>query len=146
LTACQKGRTLQEAAGRAEYDRAEDGPQEYQKFTDSLAVISEEYGTLKEKEAFTGAEITEIENRTQLRRIHLVEREKTLDIVQKEFQAVERNMAELNRLIAVNRQDINNFEDFHDRLLRSEEVEQRMSDLAVKFADWEQAAHESPKK
>jgi chromosome segregation protein len=111
---------------------------EYQKFTDSLAVINEEYGTLKEKEAVTGAEITEIENRTQMRRIHLVEREKVLDIVQKEFQAVERNMAELNRLIAVSRQDISNFEEFHGRLLTQvEEVEQRISDLAAKYAELE---------
>jgi len=109
---------------------------EYQKFTDSLAVISEEYRTLKEKEAVTGAEITEIENRTQMRRINLVEREKALDIFQKEFQAVERNMAELNRLIAVSRQDISNFEDFYDRLLtQAEEIEQRLSDLAAKYAE-----------
>ncbi len=109
---------------------------EYQKFTDSLAAISEEYGILKEKEAITGAEITEIENRTQMRRINLVEREKALDVVQKEFQVVERNMAELNRLIAVSRQDISNNEEFYRRLFaQAEEVEQRITDLAAKYAE-----------
>ncbi len=109
---------------------------EYQEFTDSLAAISEEYRTLKEKEAITGAEITEIENRTQTRRINLVEREKALDVVQKEFQVVERNMAELNRLIAVSRQDISNNEEFYRRLFaQAEEVEQRITDLAAKYAE-----------
>jgi chromosome segregation protein len=111
---------------------------EYQKITDSLTAINEEYGTLKEKEAVTGAEITEIENRTQTRRINLVEQEKALDAVQKAFQAVERDMAEFNRLIAVNRQDISNFEDFHARLLsQTEEVVQRISDLSARYAELE---------
>jgi len=111
---------------------------EYQKITDSLIAINEEYGTLKEREAVTGAEITGIENRTQTRRINLVEQEKALDAVQNDFQAVERDMAELNRLIAVNRQDISNFEDFHSRLVsQTEEVVQRISDLSARCAELE---------
>ncbi|NJD57545.1 MAG: chromosome segregation protein SMC [Nitrospirae bacterium] len=111
---------------------------EYQMITDSLASINEQYGALKEKEAVTGAEITEIENRTQTRRINLVEQEKALDAIQKDFQAVERDMAELNRLIAVNRQDISNFEDFHSRLLnQTEEMVQRISDLSARYAELE---------
>lgn len=111
---------------------------EYQMITDSLTAINEEYGALKEKEAVTGAEITEIENRTQTRRINLVEQEKALDAVQKDFQAVERDMAEFNRLIAVNRQDISNFEDFHARLLnQTEEIVQRISELSVRYAELE---------
>jgi chromosome segregation protein len=109
---------------------------EYQHVTDSLAAINEEYGSLKEKEAVLGASITEIENRTQTRRINLVEKEKALDSVQKEFQAVERNIAELNRLISVSRQDISNFEEFHAKFLQqADEIVQRVSDLAVRYEE-----------
>ncbi len=109
---------------------------EYQNVTDSLAALNEEYGALKEKEAVIGAEITEIENRTQMRRIDLVEREKALDIVQKEFQTIERDIAELNRCIAVRRQDISNSEEFQGRLVeQADEVEQRMAALASKYVE-----------
>jgi chromosome segregation protein len=107
---------------------------EYQNMADSLHTINEECAALKEKEAVAGAEITEIENRTQTRRINLVEKEKALDIIQKKFQAVEKDIAELNRQIAVSRQDIINFEEFHVRLLQqTEEIAQRISDSAVRY-------------
>jgi len=58
--------------------------------------------------------------------------------VQNDFQAVERDMAELNRLIAVNRQDISNFEDFHSRLVsQTEEVVHAISDLSARCAELE---------
>jgi chromosome segregation protein len=109
---------------------------EFQKITDSLAAINVEYGALREKEAIQGAEITGIENRTQTRRINLVEREKALDLVQNEFQAVERDIAEINRQVSVSRQDISNFEEFHSRYLQqTEEVVQRIAGLESRYSD-----------
>jgi len=111
---------------------------EYQQITDSLVAINEEYGILKDKEAVLGAEITEIENRTQTRRINLVEKEKALDLVQKDFQAVEKDIAEINRLISVSGQDIINYEEFHAKFLQqAEEIVQRIAALTVRYSELE---------
>ncbi|MBI5633984.1 MAG: chromosome segregation protein SMC [Nitrospirae bacterium] len=111
---------------------------EYQQITDSLFAINEEYGTLKEKEAVLGAGITEIENRTQTRRINLVEKEKALDLVQQNFQAVEKDIAEINRLISVSGQDIINYEEFHTKFLQqAEEIVQRIAGLTARYSELE---------
>ncbi len=111
---------------------------EYQQMADTLATIAEEYGSLKEQEAILGAQITEMENRTQTRRINLVEKEKALDLLQKDFQLAEKDIAEFNRLISVSRQDISNFEEFHARFLQqAEEVVQRIADLTVRYGELE---------
>ncbi len=111
---------------------------EYQQITDSLFAINEEYGILKEKEAVLGAGITEIENRTQTRRINLVEKEKALDLVQQDFQAVEKDIAEINRLISVSGQDIINYEEFHTKFLQqAEEIVQRIAGLTARYSELE---------
>ena len=111
---------------------------EYQQISDSLTAINDEYTSLKENDAVLGAEITEIENRTQTRRIDLVEKEKALDLVQRDFQTVERDIAEINRLMSVSRQDITNFEEFHVKFLQqAEETAQRLSDLTVRYSELE---------
>lgn len=111
---------------------------EYHQISESLMAINEEYAALKEKEAVLGAEITEIENRTQTRRINLVEKEKALDLLQNNFQAVQRDIAEINRLISVSRQDIINFEEFHAKFLQqAEETEQRIAGLAARYGELE---------
>ena len=111
---------------------------EYQQITDSLYAINEEYGTLKEKEAVLGAGITDIENRTQTRRINLVDKEKALDLVQQDFQAVEKDIAEINRLISVSGQDIINFEEFHAKFLQqAEEIVQRIAALTARHSELE---------
>jgi len=111
---------------------------EYQQITDSLFAINEEYGILKEKEAVLGAGITEIENRTQTRRINLIEKEKALDLVQKDFQAVEKDITEINRLISVSGQDIINYEEFHAKFLQqAEEIVQRIAALTARHSELE---------
>jgi len=111
---------------------------EYQEITDSLTAINEEYGELKEKEAVLGAGITEIENRTQTRRINLVEKEKALDLIQQDFQAVEKDIAEINRLISVSGQDIINYEEFHTKFLQqAEEIVQRIAGLTARYSELE---------
>ncbi|MBI5847057.1 MAG: chromosome segregation protein SMC [Nitrospirae bacterium] len=111
---------------------------EYQQITDSLFAINEEYGTLKEKEAVLGAGITEIENRTQTRRINLVEKEKALDLVQQDFQTVQKDIAEITRLISVSGQDIINYEEFHTKFLQqAEEIVQRIAGLTARYSELE---------
>jgi len=90
---------------------------EYQRIKDANQAIGEEYSLLKEKEAILAAEITGTENRTQSRRIELLDREKALELIQKDFQQMEREIAEIERTIAVSRNDISNLGDYRTRLL-----------------------------
>jgi len=109
---------------------------QYQDLTDSMNSINEEYGSLKEKEALVNAEINEIENRTETRRIGLVEKEKELDSVQQRFQSLERDIAETNRQISVSQQDINNFGEFHSKYIQqTEELLMRMNQLVSRYSD-----------
>ena len=94
---------------------------EYQQIKDALALIVEEYGILKEKEAMTSSEISESENRTESRRLALLNREKALELSQKDFQGMERTISELERSIAVGRNDITNLRDYEVRLVTQEE-------------------------
>jgi chromosome segregation protein len=94
---------------------------EYQQIKDALALILEEYRTLKEKEAVTSSEISESENRTESRRLALLNREKALELSQKDFQGMEREISELERSIAVGRNDIANLRDYEVRLVKQEE-------------------------
>lgn len=112
---------------------------EYQSIKDANQAIAEEYTGLKEKEAVLAAEITGTENRTQSRRIELLDREKALELIQKDFQQMEREIAEIERTIAVSRNDISNLGDYRTRLLtqvgendkRSVEISQRAEELKV---------------
>ncbi|MBA4372177.1 MAG: chromosome segregation protein SMC [Thermodesulfovibrio sp.] len=112
---------------------------EYQNIKDANQTIGEEYAGLKEKEAVLAAEITGTENRTQSRRIDLLDREKALELIQKDFQQMEREIAEIERTIAVSRNDISNLGDYRTRLLtqveendkRSVEISQRSEELKI---------------
>ncbi len=112
---------------------------EYQTIKDANQAIGEEYAVLKEKEAVLSAEITGTENRTQSRRIELLDREKALELIQKDFQQMEREIAEIERTIAVSRNDISNLGDYRTRLVtqveendrRSVEIGQRAEELKI---------------
>ena len=112
---------------------------EYQNIKDASQALGEEYALLKENEAVRAAEITGTENRTQSRRIELLDREKALELIQKDFQQMEREIAEIERTIAVSRNDISNQQDYRTRLLtevedndhRSVEIARRIGDLKL---------------
>jgi chromosome segregation protein len=104
---------------------------EYQQIRDSLGLLTEEYNLFKEKEAVAGAAITEIENKTETRRVSLLEKEKSLEAVQNTFQTLERVISEIEREIAVARNDISNLEEYHKKLLlQAEDMNQRSLDIS----------------
>ncbi|MDA8079981.1 MAG: chromosome segregation protein SMC [Nitrospiraceae bacterium] len=104
---------------------------EYQQISDSLDSILEEYGSLKEKEAVITAEVSDIENRTESRRIALLEREKALELIQNNFQSLEREISEIERGIAVGRNDIDNLGEYRSKLqVQAVEMDTRSSELA----------------
>ena len=98
--------------------------------------IIEEYNILKEKETVEGAGITEIENRTETRRVSLLEQEKALEAVQSTFQMLEREISEIEREIAVARNDISNLDEYHKKLLQQgEDMDQRSLDASAKYGE-----------
>jgi chromosome segregation protein len=97
---------------------------EFQQISDALAVIVEEYNGLREKEAVINAEISEIETKTESRRLVLLSKEKALEAVQKQFQEMEREISEIERAVAVGRNDIANLAEYRTRLtVREEEID-----------------------
>ena len=106
---------------------------EYQQIKDALALILQEYHGLKEKEAVTSTEISENENRTESRRLALLEREKALELAQKDFQGMEREISEVERSLAVGRNDTTNLREYELKLVKQEEeTELRRNEISGK--------------
>jgi chromosome segregation protein len=109
---------------------------EYHQLKESFGLISEEHNLVKGKEAVESAGITATENRTETRRASLLEKEKALEVVQNTYQIMEREIAEIDREIAVARNDIGNLEEYHKKLLlQGEDMEQRSLDISAKFVE-----------
>ena len=103
---------------------------EFQQISDALAAILEEYNGLREKEAFMNAEISEAETKTESRRLVLLEKEKALEVVQKQFQEMEREISEIERGVAVGRNDITNLAEYRTKLTVQEgEVDSRTIEI-----------------
>ncbi len=109
---------------------------EYEQIKLALGQIVEEYNLLKEKEAVASAGITETENRTETRRVTLLEQEKALEAVQSTFQMLEREISEIEREIAVARNDISNLDEYHKKLLQQgDDMDQRSLDASAKYGE-----------
>src|SRR5512143_3093134 len=106
---------------------------EFQQIKDALALILQEYDELREKEALMNAEISEAETKTESRRLNLLEKEKSLEIVQNEFQTMEREISEFERAIAVGKNDISNLGEYRAKLAgQEEEIEARSAEITGK--------------
>ncbi|MBI5641533.1 MAG: chromosome segregation protein SMC [Nitrospirae bacterium] len=106
---------------------------EFQELEEALARITEELTELKEKEAMVGAEISDTENRTESRRLSLLEREKALEIIQKNFQIMEKDISEIERTIAVGNNDISNLGEYEKKLVsQGQELDTRSVDISSK--------------
>jgi chromosome segregation protein len=111
---------------------------DYQQIKESFALILKEYNALKENEAFESAKLTEIENRTEARRVSVLEKEKALEAVQLTFQGMEREIADLEREIAVAKNDVSNLDEYHKRLLRQgDDMDQRSLDISARYEELE---------
>ncbi len=103
---------------------------EYQRVTEAHAVIMQELGSLREKEALLGSEISEIENGVESRRIIVLEKEKALEAVQQNYQTLERKISEIERAVAVARNDISNLVEYHGKIQGQEaELDARSASL-----------------
>ena len=106
---------------------------EFQQIRDALAAILQEYNDLREKEAVMNAEISGAETKTESRRLTLLKKEKGLELVQNEFQTMEREISEIERGIAVAKNDISNLGEYQAKLAgQEEEIETRSAEMSAK--------------
>lgn len=106
---------------------------DFQQIKEAYDGLLDEYSTLKEKEAVMSAEINSIENKNETRRVTLLEKEKSLEVVQNNFQSLEHEIAEIERSIAVCRNDIDNIAEYLNKLVQQqEEVEVRITDITAR--------------
>lgn len=94
---------------------------DYQTLKDSFTEILSEFNTLKEKESLKRADLTKIENLTEVKRLELLEKEAALKELQIELQDLEREMAELEKNIAVSKTDRDNLTEYLAKLYQQGE-------------------------
>ena len=93
---------------------------DYSTLKESLEKITADSAILKEKDASVRAAITTIENAVETKRITLLDKEKFLDSLVAELQALEREMAETERGIAVSTTEQNNLTEYTTKLIQQE--------------------------
>ncbi len=106
---------------------------EYQRIKESYGRILEELKAMREKEAFQRAEITSIENTTEARRVELLEKEKELELVQKNYQAMERDISGIESAIAIAKNDISNIAEYQEKIIQQEEeADSRIAEISAR--------------
>jgi len=104
---------------------------DYHLLKESFGKIVSDYNALKEEESAETAALSKIENETETKRIELLEKEKTLEQIQMKFQSLEREIAELEKNIAVAKTERDNNKEYLTKLhQQGEEYGQKIADLS----------------
>jgi chromosome segregation protein len=106
---------------------------DYHLLKESFGKIVSEYNSLKEEESAEMAALSKIENETETKRIGLLEKEKILEQIQMKFQNLEREIAELEKNIAVAKTERDNNKEYLAKLYQqNEEYGKKAADLSVR--------------
>ncbi|MBE0426031.1 MAG: chromosome segregation protein SMC [Nitrospirae bacterium] len=106
---------------------------DYESLKLSLGKILEESNILREEEALKRAELSKIESQTETKRLGLIEKEKTLDLIQTEFQNIEKEIAEIEKFIAVGATERDNYTEYLEKLYQQgEEFHKKHSDALIR--------------
>ncbi|MEC4676245.1 MAG: AAA family ATPase, partial [Nitrospirota bacterium] len=106
---------------------------EYQRIKESHGRILEELEAMREKEAFQRAEIAGIENTTEARRVELLEKEKHLELIQKKYQVMERDISGIESAIAISKNDISNIAEYQEKIIQQEEeADSRIAEISAR--------------
>lgn len=87
---------------------------------ESLDRIVAEHGSLKEEDAALRAELSRKENSIETKRIGLLDKEKSLDLLSSELQGLEKEIAETERTIAVAATESANLKEYAEKLIQQE--------------------------
>jgi chromosome segregation protein len=94
---------------------------DYQALKGSFEEICSEYNTLREDESLKRAGLSRVENQAETSRLKLLEKEKLLEEVQVAFQHLEKEIAELEKSIAVAKTERDNYGEYLGKLYQQEE-------------------------
>lgn len=111
---------------------------DYQILQGSFEGIQSEYNVLKEEESLKKAGLSRIETDTEKRRLELLEKEKILEQVQTEFQALEKEISELEKNIAVAKMERDNHVEYLSKQhMQSDEFTKKDAELATRQKELE---------
>ena len=106
---------------------------DYHLLKESFGKILSEYNALKEEESTEKAALSKIENETETKRIELLEKEKILEQIQMKFRNLEKEIAELEKNIAVARTERDNNKEYLAKLYQqNEEYGKKATDLSIR--------------
>lgn len=112
---------------------------DYEALKDSSEKISADYNRLKEDEANNKAELATIENKTATKRLELLEKEKTLEQIQGEFQNLQKDIAEIEKLIAVATTERDNSREYLVKLYQQgDEYNNKRTEFLIRQQDLEE--------
>ena len=98
--------------------------------------IVEELNSLRTEEALKGARISETENKTESRRLGLIEKEKGLELLQNNYEQMTRDISEIERRIAVAKADIGNLDDYLKKIgYQQEETEAKSQEITARIGE-----------
>ena len=111
---------------------------DYQILNASFEKILSEFNTLKEEESVNNAGLSKIESETETRRLVLLEKEKALEQVQTLCQAVEKDISELEKGIAVAKTERDNHNEYlAKQRQQDEEFSKKQLELSVRQKELE---------
>jgi chromosome segregation protein len=93
---------------------------DYAALKESLERIVAEHRSLKEEDALLRAELNRTENNIETKRIGLLDKEKSLDLLSSELQGLEKEIAEAERMIAVSTTESGNLTEYLSKLAQQE--------------------------
>jgi chromosome segregation protein len=111
---------------------------DYQILRDSFDKILSEYNVLKEEDSLHRAGLSKIETTTETRRIELLDKEKILEQVQIKYQALEKEISELEKAVAVAKMERDNHNEYLSRQhQQDEEFNEKGEALALRQKELE---------
>ncbi|HZV45883.1 MAG TPA: chromosome segregation protein SMC [Thermodesulfovibrionales bacterium] len=111
---------------------------DYQTLKNSFQDIISEYNVLKEQESLKKSGLSKIENETEIKKLQLLEKEKILEQIQITFLNLEKEIAELEKTIAVARTERDNFKEYLVKLhQQAEEYTKKEEDFSIRKSDLE---------
>ena len=93
----------------------------YQTLKESFSQILSEYNALRQEEALKRAELTKIENLTEVKHFELLEKEKTLQELLENLQGLEKEVAELEKNTAIAKTERDNLGEYLTKLYQQKE-------------------------
>jgi chromosome segregation protein len=94
---------------------------DYQILKESFSKILSEYNALRQEESLKRAELTKIENLTEVKHLELLEKEKALQELIENLQGLEKEVAELEKSTAIAKTERDNLREYLTKLYQQKE-------------------------